>query len=57
MINENRKSLWKSIDLAENNEVIIRGWHQDPTRERKIVIVIACIKTLQLELFQYSQTS
>ena len=40
-----------SIDLMEDSEeAAIRSCHKEPTR-RNIVIVIACIKTLQLESF------
>ena len=39
------------IGLTEDSEeAAIRSCHKEPTR-RNIVIVIACIKTLQLESF------
>ena len=51
MVKEKKKEKYKSIDLMEDSEeAAIRSCHQEPTR-RNIVIVIACIKTLQLESF------
>ena len=49
MVKEKEKD--KSIDLMEDSEeAAIGSCHQEPTR-RNIVIIIACIKTLQLESF------
>ena len=46
-----KKEKEKSIGLMEDSEkAATRSCHQEPTR-RNIVIVIACIKTLQLESF------
>ena len=52
IINGNRKEKKNSEEsiglMEEGEEVAVRSCHQNPT---KIAIVIACIKTLQLESF------